>query len=176
MQKPENLKVVMAFGTFDLFHAGHENYLKQAKELGDYLIVVIARDETVRKIKGEASVHNENERFKNVKASGIAEKVILGYKGDKYKVLKKFRPNVIALGYDQFVFTQRLDKTLIDMKLNADVVRLQPYFPQIYKSSLLKKNLPEENGSELNRDAVLSENDQELNSIKNFEPKSKALL
>lgn len=163
MQNTENLKKVMAFGTFDLFHAGHENYLKQAKELGDHLIVIIARDETVKKIKGHAPTHSENERMKNVKMSGIADKVILGFKGDKHKVLKKFRPDVIALGYDQFVFTQRLEKTLIDLKLNADVVRLQPYFPQIYKSSLLKK-------------ALLHEDDQEVTKVNSFEPKSNVLL
>ncbi len=129
----------MSFGTFDLFHAGHENYLKQARALGDYLIVIIARDETVKKIKGKMPVHNERQRLKIVKNSGIADKVILGYKGDKHKVLKKFRPDVIALGYDQFIFTQRLEKTLIDLKLDATIVRLQPYCAQMYKSSLIKK-------------------------------------
>jgi len=159
MQHPENLQTVMAFGTFDLFHAGHENYLKQAKALGQYLIVVIARDETVKKIKGHEPEHNENERLKNVKMSGIADKVVLGYKGDKYKVLKKFRPNTIALGYDQFVFTQRLKKTLIDLKLDADIIRLEPYFPQIYKSSLIKKGLAQE---------------QETNELKEFGAKTES--
>lgn len=147
MQDNKKHITVMAFGTFDLFHAGHENYLRQARELGDSLIVVIALDETVKKIKGNAPMHNENSRLESVKATSIADKVILGYKGDKYKVLKKFRPDVIALGYDQFVFTQRLEKTLIDLKMNADIVRLTPYFPQIYKSSILKKAI--ENKEEL---------------------------
>ncbi len=129
----------MAFGTFDLFHAGHENYLQQAKKLGDTLIVVIARDETVRKTKGHSPEQNERERAKNVKKSRIADKVILGYHGDKHKVIKKYRPQVIALGYDQFVFTQRLEKTLIDLKLDTTIVRLEPYQPDIYKSSLLRK-------------------------------------
>lgn len=167
MQNPENTtaakKTVMAFGTFDLFHAGHENYLQQAKELGDQLIVVIARDETVQKIKGHAPAHNEQERMKNVKLSGIADKVVLGFKDDKHKVLKKFRPDVLALGYDQFVFTQRLEKTLIDIKLNAQVVRLVPYFPQMYKSSLIRKGLqPQE--------------DETLTKLKTFEAKSNVLL
>lgn len=163
MQNTENLKKVMAFGTFDLFHAGHENYLRQAKELGEYLTVIIARDETVKKIKGHAPTHNEHERMRNVKMSGIADKVILGYKDDKYKVLKKFRPDVLALGYDQFVFTQRLEKTLIDLKLNANVVRLTPYFPQIYKSSLLRKSLE-------------SDDPTETQKVRSFEQKSNALL
>ncbi|MFA5829683.1 MAG: adenylyltransferase/cytidyltransferase family protein [Candidatus Gracilibacteria bacterium] len=139
MNNTTPLKKVIAFGTFDLFHAGHENYLKQAKALGEYLIVIIARDETVRKIKGRQPDDNERQRAKSVKKSGIADKVVLGYHNDKHKVLKKFRPDVIALGYDQFVFTQRLEKTLIDLKLNAMVERLQSYEPQVYKSSLLRK-------------------------------------
>lgn len=129
----------MAFGTFDLFHAGHENYLRQAKELGDMLIVIVARDETVKKTKGHTPDQHERERLKNVKKSKIADKVILGFKGDKHKVIRKYKPNIIALGYDQFVFTQRLEKTIIDLKLDTVIHRMKPYQPEIYKSSLLKK-------------------------------------
>ena len=75
----------------------------------------------------------------------------MGYTGDKYKVLKKYRPNVIALGYDQFVFTQRLEKTLIDLKLDAKIVRLTPYLPQVYKSSLLKEKLTEKTAVGFNK-------------------------
>ena len=141
MVNAQQLKKVMAFGTFDLFHAGHENYLKQAKALGEYLIVIIARDETVKKIKGKHPDLNERKRLKIVKKSGIADKVILGSHEDKHKVLRKFRPDIIALGYDQFVFTQRLEKTLIDLQLNATIHRLEAYYPQVYKSSLLKRNI-----------------------------------
>lgn len=137
-------KKVMAFGTFDLFHAGHENYLKQAKALGDKLVVIIALDETVKKIKGHLPTHNQKERMQSVKNSGLADQVLLGNREDKHKVLKKHRPDVIALGYDQFVFTQRLEKTLIDIKLDAQIERLMPYFPQVYKSSLLREQMKNE--------------------------------
>lgn len=143
MFEPKNKKIVMAFGTFDYFHEGHEYYLKKAKEMGDYLLVVIARDRTVRQTKGEMPVHSENERAHAVRQSGIADKVILGFHGDKHKVLKKYRPSVIALGYDQFIFTQKLEKTLIDLKLNAVVKRVEAFFPQVYKSSLIKRSLQE---------------------------------
>ena len=43
-------------GTFDLVHAGHVSYLEQAKKYGDYLIVVVARDETVEEEKGTKPV------------------------------------------------------------------------------------------------------------------------
>jgi FAD synthetase len=68
-------KVVMAFGTFDILHAGHEHYLNQAKELGDYLIVVVARDQTVRSVKGEAATNSEKVRLNNLKKTGLANQV-----------------------------------------------------------------------------------------------------
>lgn len=137
-------KIVMAFGTFDYLHAGHEFYLKNAKALGDELIVIIARDKTVRQIKGEDPLNNERKRLKAVRELGIANRVVLGNHKDKHKVLRKYRPNVIALGYDQFVFTQKLKKTLIDLQLNAEIERIDAHFPQVYKSSLLKKMTTEE--------------------------------
>ena len=128
----------MAFGTFDHFHAGHESYLKQAKALGDYLVVVIARDETVRQIKGKHADKDERARRAAVLASGLADKVVLGEKGDKYAVIKKHAPNVIALGYDQFAFTFRLEKFLIDNGFDTKIVRMNSYRPTVYKTSLIR--------------------------------------
>ena len=133
-----NLKIVMAFGTFDVFHAGHEYFLRQAKKLGDELVVVIARDSTVKNVKGEYPHENEKQRMQKVKNSGIANKVILGYDDDKYKVIKKYKPHIIALGYDQFVFTYKLNKMIIDENMDTEIVRLKSYEPDIYKSSLIK--------------------------------------
>jgi cytidyltransferase-like protein len=44
-------KKVMTFGTFDLFHPGHVYYISQAESLADELIIIIARDERVKKMK-----------------------------------------------------------------------------------------------------------------------------
>lgn len=151
----------MAFGTFDFFHAGHEFYLKQAKALGDYLIIVVARDKTVRQIKGKPAINSERKRRNALKNIGIADKVILGHHSDKHKVLKKYRPDVIALGYDQFVFTQTLNKTLIDLNLNTSIQRIEAHHPQVYKSSLIKTRIQNEEDSinepslpSLNRKAI----------------------
>lgn len=135
------MKRVMTFGTFDHFHAGHEAYLKQAKALGDFLIVIIARDQTVKRIKGKLPDHNEKKRQAAVRACGMADKVALGEKGDKYTVLRRYKPNIIALGYDQFTFTFRLEKFLIDEKMDAKVVRLNPYRPKVYKTSLIRAQI-----------------------------------
>lgn len=143
----------MAFGTFDYLHAGHEQYLKKAKALGDELIVVIARDKTVKQIKGRPATNSERKRAKSIRNLNIADRIILGYHGDKHKVLRKYRPNTIALGYDQFVFTQKLKKTLIDLKLNAKIIRIDSYFPQVYKSSILRNM--EKTKNELEKDPSL---------------------
>ncbi|MEK7672952.1 MAG: adenylyltransferase/cytidyltransferase family protein [Patescibacteria group bacterium] len=135
--------LVMVFGTFDYLHAGHENLFIQARLLGDQIVAVIARDETVKKIKGQLPDHNEKDRLVNLKATNWAEIVVLGSKKDKNKVIKEYRPDVIALGYDQFAFTYRLEKYLMDIKLDAKIVRLQPYRPDMYKSSIIKRQLAE---------------------------------
>lgn len=132
-------KRVMTFGTFDYLHAGHEHYLKSARELGDELIVVIARDQTAKSIRGHAPDHTEKQRLKTVAGLPYVDKAILGNLEDKYKVIAKYRPNIIALGYDQMVFTQQLQKALIQLNLNAQVIRIDSYHPQIYKSSLIKR-------------------------------------
>jgi FAD synthetase len=122
---------VMVFGTFDIIHPGHLFLLKEAKKMGDQLIVVIARDQTVNEIKKIKSKNKEKDRLKNINDLKIADKVILGNEGDKYQVIRDEKPDVIALGYDQSAFTQGLTKNFSEIK----IVRLKPYKEDIYKSS-----------------------------------------
>ena len=140
-QQPQQLKTVLIFGTFDLLHAGHENMIGQARAHGDQIIAIIARDETVQKIKGHSPYHSEKDRMKNLKNSGLVDKVMLGNAGNKYDVIRKLRPQVIALGYDQFAFTYGLEKLIIDEKIGAQIQRLKAYKPQMYKSSIIRANL-----------------------------------
>ncbi len=136
------MKKVMVFGTFDLLHPGHRYFLKQAKKLGDYLITVVARDTTVKIIKGRLPRQNEKQRFKIIKFYGLADKVILGHKRDKYYVIKKYRPQIIALGYDQISFTDQLANKLEEFGLlKTKVIKLKSYQPEKFKSSKLKNNV-----------------------------------
>jgi len=134
-------KKVMIFGTFDYFHAGHEDFIKQAKALGDHLTVVIARDDTVEKIKGNKPDHTAKKRAEVLKKYDLIDKVVIGNKGDKHKVILKHKPQIIALGYDQFVFTYTLNKLIIDNNLGTQVIRLEPYQPEVFKSSKIKEKL-----------------------------------
>jgi FAD synthetase len=130
------MKKIMVFGTFDILHKGHLNKFDQAKKHGDYLIVVVARDDTVKKVKNRKPKHNEKKRQKALKP--YADKVLLGYKTDKYKIIEKYRPDIIALGYDQVSFTKDLRKELKKRKLNPKIIKLKPYKSHKYKSSLLR--------------------------------------
>lgn len=122
----------MVFGTFDNIHPGHVHLLKEAKEYGDYLIVVIGRDLTVCHLKGRSTINNENKRLKDVQQLNIADKVILGCLDDKYQAIKEEKPDVVALGYDQSAFLEGLENAIDE---HAKIVRLSPYMPEIYKSS-----------------------------------------
>lgn len=142
--KEKEKKTVMVFGTFDYLHAGHENLFQQAKELGDEIIAVVARDKTVKTIKGGLPDHTEKERLKNLQTTNWANHVILGNGKDKTKVIKDYHPDIIALGYDQFAFTYRLEKLIMELKFNTRIVRLKPYRPDMYKSSIIKYNRTDE--------------------------------
>jgi len=134
---------VMVFGTFDIFHPGHRSFLRQAKKLGDYLIVVVARDKTVEMIKKQKPVNKEARRVKIIKNSELADKVILGSLIDKYAAIKKYRPDTICLGYDQKYFIDGLGEELERSSLKkTKIIKLKPYKPEIYKTSKLKANFP----------------------------------
>lgn len=130
--------VVLAFGTFDIFHKGHESFLRQAKRFGKKLIVVAARDKTVEEVKGRLPKNTELARLEKIKKSGLADLVILGNLRNKYTVIEKIKPDVICLGYDQKAFVDKLDGFLFEKGMkNVKIKRLKSYKPEIFKSSKL---------------------------------------
>ena len=133
------MKKVMCFGTFDGFHLGHEFYLKESKKHGDYLVVVVARDETVLQVKGRMPKRKLAERISEIEKAKIADKVIPGNPGDKLKVVVEEKPNVICLGYDQTSFTDGLKTKLEAIDVKAEIVRIGSLDPHLNKSSLIDK-------------------------------------
>jgi FAD synthetase len=90
----------MATGVFDLLHPGHVAFLREAKRLGDELVVVVARDSTARRFK-HPPITSESHRVEMVGALKPVDRVLLGNEGDIYQILDTIRPDVIALGFDQ---------------------------------------------------------------------------
>lgn len=138
MQDKSKQTRIMVFGTFDGLHKGHLNFFKQAKKLAKnpLLIVSIARDKNVFKIKNRKPVQNEKTRMILVKKliqKKLIDKVVLsGLKNHIPHILKQ-APDIIALGYDQKAYVKNLKK---DLK-NVKIVRLKPFKNTIYKNSLL---------------------------------------
>jgi len=131
-------KILIA-GTFDILHPGHLNLLRQAKELGDFLIVVMARDENVLKTKGQKPFLNEDQRLDNLEKLGLVDKIVLGDLIDPYKVVKEEQPAVVALGYDQQTFVNGLIGLRANSRLNFRTERLEPFKEDVCKGRKIKQ-------------------------------------
>lgn len=96
-----HMKKVITYGTYDLLHQGHINLLRRAKELGDYLIVGVTSDSFDRD-RGKLNVRNNVlERVEAVKATGLADEVIIEeYVGQKIDDIQKYNADIFAIGSD----------------------------------------------------------------------------
>lgn len=95
------MKKVITYGTFDLFHQGHINLLKRAKELGDYLIVGITTEHFDEE-RGKINVVNSiMERIENVRKSGFADEIIIeDHDGQKIGDIQKYGVDIFTVGSD----------------------------------------------------------------------------
>lgn len=94
------MKKVITYGTFDLFHIGHLNLLKRAKELGDYLIVGVSTDEFNR-IKGKECQICDKDRMQIVEAIRYVDEVIPESSWDqKSKDIQEHDVDIFVMGDD----------------------------------------------------------------------------
>ena len=136
------MKKVMVFGTFDVLHPGHQDLFKQAQHHGNYLVAVVARDSTVKRMKNKLPLHNEAMRLANVRRTKLVDEAVLGHARDYYAVVEKHRPDVICLGYDQHSsIADGLKKELAKRRMAVEIVRLNAYKPHTYKSSKILKKM-----------------------------------
>ena len=136
------MKNVMVFGTFDMLHEGHEDFFRQARALVSkpYLIVSVARDMSVARVKGVHPRHSEDKRLKCIAAHPLADKAVLGDESGYIGHIMANNPNIIALGYDQRgEYVENLKNELKRVGLNTRVVRLKPFRPEIFKTSKLNE-------------------------------------
>ena len=94
-------KVVLVGGVFDIVHPGHISFLQKAREFGDFLCVVVARDSTALALK-RAPVVPEDQRVKVVGALSSVDFAVLGYeRKDFIEIVKDIGPDVIVVGPNQ---------------------------------------------------------------------------
>lgn len=93
--------VVITYGTFDLFHEGHLQLLKHARELGTYLIVAVTSDRFDIG-RGKLNVRQTLvQRIDGVRLSGLADEIIVEeYEGQKMHDIKKYRADIFTVGSD----------------------------------------------------------------------------
>ncbi len=127
---------VMVFGTFDILHEGHEYFLNKAKEHGDTLIVVVARDINVKKIKGSLPKHDELQRLHAVQNLSFVDEAHLGNETDFFKPIELHSPDIICFGYDQNTHNAAAELKKRGIKINTVII--DSFKPEKYKSSLLR--------------------------------------
>lgn len=118
------MKKVVATGVFGILHPGHLLFLKEAKKLGDRLIVIVASDDTVKKRKGKILIPEE-QRLGLIRALKFVDDAVVGDKKDIFKPIEKIKPDVIALGKNQDVDENFLREELKKRKLKAKVIRIK---------------------------------------------------
>jgi FAD synthetase len=138
--KPTKKKtVVLASGVFDLLHLGHVRFLEDAKKAGGKnakLIVIIARDSTMEKMKGRKPIMSEDQRCALVESLKVVDEAVLGVEHfDIGEVIKQIKPDVIALGYDQAEMENQVKQYVKAHKLPIRIVRIGKFGENTLDSS-----------------------------------------
>jgi len=121
-------KIVLASGTFDLLHLGHVRFLEEAKKAGGKgaeLVVIVARDSTVKARKGKKPIMPEDQRRALVESLKVVDEAILGSEDFSIdKVIERIKPDVIAVGHDQDGIENELLKAIKEKKLSIEVSKI----------------------------------------------------
>ena len=142
-------KTVLTSGAFDLIHYGHIRLLEEAKSHGGpdaRLVVIIARDETVRRLKGKPPVFPEDQRRALLDALKVVDEALLGYEDlDMATVIEAVKPDIIAVGHDQEDI-ERMAREAIDKKgLPIQVVKIGKFGKSdLNSSSKIKRKIVED--------------------------------
>jgi rfaE bifunctional protein nucleotidyltransferase chain/domain len=93
--------VVFTNGCFDILHSGHIQYLAKAAAMGDFLVIGLNSDASVRKLKGPSRPYvDEHSRAMTLAALGFVTAVVLFDEETPYNLIKKIQPNYLVKGGD----------------------------------------------------------------------------
>ena len=132
-------KIILATGVFDLLHLGHLRFLEESKRKGgpkSKLVVVVARDKTVRRRKGRGPIYPEDQRRELVGALMVVDKAILGHEEfDLLGILKEEKPDIVCVGYDQKEIGRAVSDLVKQQSLPIRVIRIPRFGPIGFNSS-----------------------------------------
>ena len=145
---------VLVCGVFDLLHLGHLLFFSQAKKFGSHLTVLVARDSTVKRAKRHDPFFKENERKELLSSLKIVDNVVLGSKKSLFEGVRKAKPDVLVLGFDQLESAGKLlgishaasekeiERKFLQKGLKIKVIRLKKgWMPERFKSRKVKEHL-----------------------------------
>ncbi|OQY07614.1 MAG: D-glycero-beta-D-manno-heptose 1-phosphate adenylyltransferase [Fusobacteriia bacterium 4572_132] len=135
--KNEGKKIVFTNGCFDILHVGHLRYLKEAKELGDVLIVGLNSDESVKRLKGQKRPYvKEEERAEMLLGLKPIDYVIIFNENTPIELLEEIKPTIHVKGGDYK--KDELPETKVVEK-NGGIVKILSLSNGKSSSNIIKK-------------------------------------
>jgi len=132
-------KLVATNGCFDLLHVGHVRYLQAARALGDFLVVGVNGDYSVRELKGNGRpIMTENDRAEILAALQSVDLVTIFPQKRATRFLAAVKPSIYVKGGDYTSETLNNEERRVLEKLNAEV-RLIPFQPGYSTSGLVEQ-------------------------------------
>jgi rfaE bifunctional protein nucleotidyltransferase chain/domain len=125
-------KIVFTNGCFDIIHKGHVRYLRQAKKLGDVLIVGLNSDRSVALIKPGRPINSEKDRAEVLAALCMVDYVTIFDERTPYKLIRSLRPDVLVKGGDW------KKEEIVGSDIAKDTYSL-PYVKGISTTGIIKK-------------------------------------
>jgi len=132
--KKEDKKIVFTNGCFDILHVGHIRYLKEARKLGDVLIVAVNSDSSVRKIKPLRPINSQSERAEVLASLEMVDFVTFFDEDTPYNLIKYLEPDVLVKGGDWSV------REIVGAKIVREVYSL-PYIEGLSTTSIIERIL-----------------------------------
>ena len=136
--REKNKKIVFTNGCFDIIHPGHIDYLSQARDLGDILVLGLNTDQSVRRLNKGSNRPINDERTRAYVLAGLASVDLIVFFDEEtpYNLIKLLQPNVLVKGKDYEV--EKIIGFDI-LKENGGEVITIPFLEGYSTSSLIKK-------------------------------------
>lgn len=129
--------VVFTNGCFDLVHRGHIYLLRQAKALGDILIVGLNSDVSVKTIKGpDRPIMPEADRIELIAALEMVDYVVVYSEPDPYHIIAAIKPNVLVKGGD-WSADEIVGADVVEQ--NGGRVAVVPYLPEFSTTQIIER-------------------------------------
>ncbi len=130
--KKEGKKIIFTNGCFDILHVGHIRYLREAKKLGDVLVVGLNSDKSVQKIKPLRPINPEKQRAEVLASLEMVDFVTIFEEETPYSLIKFLKPHILVKGGDWKI------ESIVGADLVEKVYSL-PYFEGFSTTLIIEK-------------------------------------